>query len=1516
MCRRALVLTLLGLSACATPPPHAVVTVEDPDGLAADALTLAIGTDPTDLTEISLDGQSLPLSVTLTRDDASSEELWFDALDADGNVVGRAWAEIKFSTIRGGGVTVLLGPPCEASADCGDGLYCNGDEICVDRICAPGEEPCPSSPFACVAVDCVELALACDVSVDHSQCEPIALPAGGTEPTYCDTAAGCVRGQGCQESTGVEDCDDGIFCNGVEQCIANRCLAGVPPAVDDANPCTIDFCDELVGEDHIPAPDGNSCELAAPETCTAGTCPGVCVDDQCAGVCIAQICEASQCMDGFHDPLVGFESCDDGNSNDNDTCTNDCTIAICGDGRVFGAANGGFEVCDDGSQCADGTDCTADPSVCVGPDTTCLPRGGDGCRADCMKIEVCGDGELDAGEDCDDGNSDNPNDGCASCRVTVWDALVRFGFGEGGADPLNKSLGEPTMVASDRAGNVFVFEPRWGQIRRVVEDATGSYYVPVAGNGNILLRGEDGPATTATLTVAQGLDVDGLGNLVISDSGANRIMRVNASTGYIERIAGTGENGLAAVGEVPFGDGGPAINARFYLPSGLVIDGQGNIYVADEGNDRIRRIDAETWVVTTIAGKGEVGYDAGGGVALDAGLNGPNDVALDSKGRLVIIDTNNFLIRRVNLETGTIETIAGIPGVESNNGTGDGGPALSAELGTNYGMAIDSRDNIFVTDISADSVRMVDTHGSDDPNDYTIHRVACSMTSSYSDGCGTCLDADCANCPNGLGVALDAHCDHPWGIDVDASDNIYVADEDNNRIRKLSDSDGDGVYSIETIAGNGALIEGDLADSVVLLPRVLQETPGSLGLIIPTGTPSLSDLDLFLADFASHRVMMANNETNVYAHLGGTGEYGYSGDGGPALSASFAYPRSVAPVDNDPGAGTEYIVYVADRDNHCIRRIAPDGTIATIAGTGAPGYNGDGILADAAQLNHPTAVLMDSNGGLLIADSENHRIRRIDFGADPFIAADNVITTVIGDGTPGYNANAIEACYQPLTDCQLNQPRAMFGISLSTISASATGDLIFLADRLNHRVRLYVNGEIDLGAGLIPIVEVVTLAGNGTAGFEPEPDQGGGLSYHDPGTATPLEFPRGLFLSTDPACGTCILVAEGIDRVRALSIAFNPATLGFDTTLDTVLGGPAPEPDGFLATALLRSPAALLGLDDDRWLVADRATGHLRLVDFLADDPATVGVIDGAVNTVVGFPEGLVDYPTAVPAHDRNTFLSPRAFAYDAGHVPPALYVASSRSHTISRVLLADPNDPSTWTAEHVTGTNRQPGHQDGPADDALFSAPSGLAFAATGRILYVAEEDNHTVRAVDVDNPTAANAVTTVAGIPGQLGFFGEDIPAGEAILNAPSGMVFANGLLYLSDTGNNRVRVLEGLDIGDPFISTLLGDGEAASGGFGEPARAFPVNNPVGLVVDSYGNLFAASRNTIRLVTAGADGVARGNDFVQSVYGTVPRDTFPESVTTCLSGLAFNSTEDRIYFLDACLGFFMQLDRRLVNP
>ena len=479
----------------------------------------------------------------------------------------------------------------------------------------------------------------------------------------------------------------------------------------------------------------------------------------------------------------------------------------------------------------------------------------------------------------------------------------------------------------DGSGNLYIADTVNHRIRRV--DASTGNISTVAGTGISGFGGDGGAATAARLRSPSGVALDGSGNLYIADRHNRRIRRVDAATGNISTVAGTGTSGFG-------GDGGAATSASLSFPYGVALDGSGNLYIADRDNHRVRRVDAATGNISTVAGTGTT-FSGDGGAATSASLSSPSGVALDGSGNLYIVDGSNNRIRRVDAATGNISTVAGTG--EGGFG-GDGGAAASAKLRLPEGVALDGSGNLYIADRSNNRVRRVDASTGN------ISTVAGTGEGGFGgDG----------------GAAASAKLRLPEGVALDGSGNLYIADRSNNRVRRVDASTG----NISTVAGTGTAGFGGDGGAAA-----------SATLNFPRGVALDGSGNLYIADRDNHRVRRVDASTGIISTVAGTGTGGlgaggFGGDGGAATSASLSSPSGVA-LD---GSGN---LYIADRDNHRVRRVdASTGIISTVAGTGTGGFGGDGGAAAAAQLFLPSGVALDGSGNLYIADTVNHRIRRI-----------------------------------------------------------------------------------------------------------------------------------------------------------------------------------------------------------------------------------------------------------------------------------------------------------------------------------------------------------------------------------------------------------------------------------------------------------------------------------------------------------------------------------------------------------
>ncbi|HLA26593.1 MAG TPA: NHL repeat-containing protein, partial [Syntrophales bacterium] len=493
--------------------------------------------------------------------------------------------------------------------------------------------------------------------------------------------------------------------------------------------------------------------------------------------------------------------------------------------------------------------------------------------------------------------------------------------------------------------------------------------------------GDGGLATAAKLNRPRSLFVDSALNIFIADTGNHCIRKVNVSDNKINTIAGIGTNQGSS------GDGGDATLAQLNSPYGAWVDATGNIFIADSGNHRIRKVTAADGKINTIVNTaGTAGYSGDGGAATVAQIDWPTSLCVKSTGEVIIADTNNSCLRQVSI-TNTISTLpmtAG-PGLNSPDGAaiyydtaqqklylyiadqdnhrirkldtvtnalvtvagtgsagsaGDDGPAIVAQLNSPSSVALDASGNLYIADTGNHKIRRVTAAG-------IISTVAGNgLVGSGGDG----------------GPATLAKFESPEGVCLDAAGNIFIADTNNHRIRKVT------AGMISRVAGSAIGFFGDGGDAL------------SAKLDSPQGVAVDVAGNIFIADTNNHRVRKVTASTNIINTLAGT-TAGYSGDGGTATAANLSSPQGVS-VD---GAGN---IYIADTGNHRLRIVNHDTTpiISTLAGTGTSGYSGDNQPAVQAKLRSPRGValgLTKGGGRIFISDTVNNRVRVLFLKTEP-----------------------------------------------------------------------------------------------------------------------------------------------------------------------------------------------------------------------------------------------------------------------------------------------------------------------------------------------------------------------------------------------------------------------------------------------------------------------------------------------------------------------------------------------------
>jgi hypothetical protein len=388
------------------------------------------------------------------------------------------------------------------------------------------------------------------------------------------------------------------------------------------------------------------------------------------------------------------------------------------------------------------------------------------------------------------------------------------------------------------------------------------------------------------------------------------------------------------------------------------MDVKGNLFIADSENNRIRRVTPDG-IITTVAGNGIAGYSGDGGPAVSAQLADPEAVAVDGAGNLFIATLTKPYGVRIVRKVGVSGIITTVAGNGSNGFSGDGGPAVSAQLSVEVALASNAAGDVFIADVYNNRIRKVSPDG-----------IITTVAGGGHDGLG-----------NG-GPATNAQLSLPTGAVVDAAGNLFISEALPARIRKVSIN---GTISI--VAGNGESgFSGDGGPAT------------SAQLHSPNGVAVDRGGNLFISDYINGRVRQVSPDGMITSVAGNSCVIScFSGDGGSATEAQLD-PWAVA-VDS---AGS---LFVAEVRNHRVRKVSSTGVIITVAGNGTQGFSGDGGAATAAQFDSPSAVAVGTNADLFISDYMTGRVRKVSqTGIITTVAGGGTLVGPAGDGAPGTNA--------------------------------------------------------------------------------------------------------------------------------------------------------------------------------------------------------------------------------------------------------------------------------------------------------------------------------------------------------------------------------------------------------------------------------------------------------------------------------------------------------------------------------
>jgi len=867
------------------------------------------------------------------------------------------------------------------------------------------------------------------------------------------------------------------------------------------------------------------------------------------------------------------------------------------------------------------------------------------------------------------------------------------GFSGDGGLATSAQLNTPTGVAVDAAGNIFIADMQNHRIRMV----QAGVITTVAGTGIGGFSGDGGAATAAQLQFPFGIALDGAGNLYIADTFNGRLRKVTAATGIITTLAG---NGTA---EGYGGDGGQAIFAGLGLFKGAAVDGAGNLYIAGFDTHRVRKVDAATGIISTVAGRGTAGSTGDGGLATSAELKKPVSIAVDNAGDLYIADMANGTIREVDAATGVIHAIAG----GGTNNPGDNLAATSALLDEPDGIAIDVAGNLYIADARTERVRKVTAAAapisflaapigsSDGPKTVTVSNIgngaltfsqiavsANFVVQPQTTTCSTSVPlAPGANCVVGLLLA-------PTTSGT-TSGTLTLTDNAGN----VSGSTQQVLLQVQprTLALNWPAPQ-PMIYGTPLGPNQLNATAVAFGAPVPGAfvydPPAGTVLD---AGLRTLTVTFTPNDTALFSPVSAQNQilieqqvphwnFSTAALGGSPGTATIVYTfQAAATVGsvNIVTQGAPNLDFTLDSGTTCTTQTFSAGSTCAVAVRFAP-------LAPGPRMG---AVVVRDNAGTLLFETLLRGIGQ----APQVTITSGVISTVAGTGTAGFSGDGGAA-----TSAQFNVP---YGVSVD-----AAGNL-YIADLENRRVR-----KVDAVTGVI-----ATVAGDGAPGYSGD----GGLA-----TAAQLNQPSSVAIDgagnlyiADPSNNAVRRVDAATGIIRTVAGTGVPGFSGD--------GGPA-------AGAQLQVPFGVAVDGIGNVFISDTFNERIRVID------ADFGTISTVVNGALSGPVRFFNARGVAVDSTGNLFISdldgeqvlkldattatlgqilslpqPLAVSLDAGGNP---YVATDGG-TITKLDLADGRQ--TVIAGGATG----------------FNEPSGVAVDGSGAV-FVAEASHNRIRKIA---PTAA---------------------------------------------------------------------------------------------------------------------------------------------------------------------------------
>ncbi len=1406
-----------------------------------------------------------------------------------------------------GGADICL---CHKDADCAakeDGNVCNGTLFCDTAAIPWACQVKPSSVIVCPTVNdttcqkstCQPTSGKCELMLqntdgpcdDDNPCTIGTLCKGSlclnpdiNQDKPCDdnnpcTDDSCDKAFGCVNAANKTPCEDGDLCTAGDTCAGKACVAGKPKVCDDGNTCTTDLCDAKAGclelQNAAGCSDGNACTLG--DACKAGACAaGTAKPCDDGNPCTVDGCEPKTGTCVFDATVPGATICDDGLSCTKDTCDKalGCLHAtlsgVCDDGHActtdacspqIGCIHLGDDAaCDDGSactqdRCLSGQGCEylpqADAMPCFDDDACTV---GDACKAGkCIsgpKAALCDissdqcKGKAD-GSACNDGNACTKAEACLGgvCQAPVVSTWTSTWLGTKGVTGnrdghrLKASVTYPSAIA--RASDGAMVFASSGTIRRVGLDGA---VTTLAGGSSAGAVGSDGPGSAAVLGEIVGLRPRNDGSIWFADGGA-RTFRAVSTAGVVTTLAGSGAKGFAD---------GTAKTATFSFPSALIERPDGTWLLVDRDAHCIKAWDVKANTVKTWAGAcGSQGVVDGS--ASVARFHGPTAVESLPDGGWVVVDRLGHRIRKVDAN-GAVVTLAG-----SSLGYADG-KGTAAKFFSPLGAAVTAAGEILVADSLNHRVRRVLLDGS-------VSTVA-GGTPGAVDGAaaqfnvvaaialnpgGDLIIADAANrllrrielrrhaCDDGDICTQDA-CEVQSGdckmapVDCDIGDACVIATCEaktgvctwTNVVDGSPCDDGDPCTAPQLCAAGECVAAGKLT---LHSANDGGDLDGPAAAYKINGVRSMvraADGGVFMADGDNHVIRRMGPDGRVETVAGTSMGSGAGYQDGPALQARFNLPLGLH-------IGHDGALYIADYDNYRVRRLGPEGIVTTLAG-GPQSTTVDGP-AGVARFVSPRAIATNASGTLIVADTMGHRLRAV--------AADGSVSTWSGSGA-GY----IDG---PIAIARYHRPADL---------ALAKDGSLFVADYFNHLVRR-----------ISPTGIVTTVVGRQ------------GINGYVPGSAleASLAYPSSIALDDEG-----LLWIANWDGALALWSGGRLRTVVRKGTTFT---------PGIGAGAALGSASSVVALSDGTMLVSDAVSDRIGKVSRpwkTCDDnnPCTIDACqpyvgchsdaaslpcdDGQACTVGDTCAAGACKPGA-KATDCKCKDGPTGGCDDGNPCTTDSCAPAKGCAHVKREdgVVCDDDNACSESSQCLGGAckpslfafsvTRLVGSQDGAvvkgiADGARAAVegklaradlgePAGLAVAPDGTLIWT-EGGFHALRTMGPDG-----VARTIAGAATWAGY-ANGLADGHRLaarFNWPTAVVrSANGTLYLTDTNNHAIRAVTPAGM----VTTVAGAIPAAAGfanGSGTNAR---FRYPYGLSLLGDGALAVADNENHRLRRVGLDG------------------------------------------------------------